>query len=600
MPVFQVFRTTIPVTARLFWLLFLLPLSAGAEDRLRVEISGLPDPMVANVRAHLSLTLLEEPSGIGVLLTRGSENARPRVTAHRVRELYEDAPGEIREALRPFGYYDPVIESDLDFGDELWLARFDVDLGEPVVIQSLKVDIEGPGADDTAIEEAVSAITLEEGEPLDHARYDRDKEALRQAALRAGYLDAAFTTHALRVDPAAREAWIELVLKTGPQYYFGSITIEQSILKPVFIQRYVRIKPGEPFDTRRLVALQSRLAATEYFQSVEVDPQREDAVDQRVPVVIKTIPRKPRRYAFGAGFSTDTGPRVNANVKFRRVNRRGHQITLDARASLIKQGVGAQYRIPIANVVKDRFVISATAEHEKVDEGETDRYVLGFSHDQGWLGAQRRLYANFSRENFSLGDDDDKVDFLIPGFNLSAVRADDVLFARRGLSLEVDVRGGSDQVLSETTFVRGEAAGHLALPLGERGRILARLRAGGMRVDDFLKLPPTERFFAGGDQSVRGYDYRSLGPTDASGENIGGEYLLVGSVEADYLVYGDFGVAAFFDAGNAADHFPPDLKRGVGVGLRYRTPAGMAKLDFAWPLDEDAQFRIHISFGSGL
>jgi translocation and assembly module TamA len=139
------------------------------------------------------------------------------------------------------------------------------------------------------------------------------------------------------------------------------------------------------------------------------------------------------------------------------------------------------------------------------------------------------------------------------------------------------------------------------LPLTQRSRLLLRGKLGVIQAAAFSDLPPSQRFFAGGDQSVRGYGYQELGPENSAGDVIGGQYLTVASIEADYLLYGNFGVAAFFDAGNAGDSFLPSLKKGVGIGLRYRSPVGMIRLDFAHPLDDpDNDFRIHISIGSDL
>jgi translocation and assembly module TamA len=138
-------------------------------------------------------------------------------------------------------------------------------------------------------------------------------------------------------------------------------------------------------------------------------------------------------------------------------------------------------------------------------------------------------------------------------------------------------------------------------PLGHRGRLLARARLGGMTVDDFSALPASERFFAGGDQSVRGYDYQTLAPRDINNEVIGGRYEAVASLEADYLFIGNYGAAVFVDAGNAADSFPPEPKIGAGIGFRWRSPVGMLRVDIAHPFDDPLNdYRLHISIGPDL
>jgi len=226
----------------------------------------------------------------------------------------------------------------------------------------------------------------------------------------------------------------------------------------------------------------------------------------------------------------------------RRINRRGHSIVAVSLLSGIKQSVGAQYKIPIGNLVSDRLIFSSTATWENVaDDGGSRRLTLGVNRNEKWRKFQRQLYIRFEREDFTLGEDDQIVNYFIPGMTLSRLKADNVLFPRRGYSWSADMRGAAAMLVSDTNIIRAEATGRAVFPLAERARALFRLQAGGMAVEDFSELPTTERFYAGGDRSVRGYKYQSLGPTDESGENTGGRYLLTGSAEVDYLIWKKWG-----------------------------------------------------------
>jgi translocation and assembly module TamA len=318
--------------------------------------------------------------------------------------------------------------------------------------------------------------------------------------------------------------------------------------------------------------------------------------------VIKTEPAKKWRFATGLGFGTDTGPRLTLAAERRRINRRGHSIVADSLLSGIEQSIGAQYKIPIGNLVSDRLVFSSKATWEDIaDDGESRRLTLGVNRNESWRGLQRQLYLRFEREDFTIGDDDEIVNYFIPGMTLSYLKADNVLFPRRGYSWSADIRGAAALLVSDTTFTRAEATGRAVFPLGERARALFRFQAGGMAVEDFSELPTTERFYAGGDRSVRGYKYQTLGPTDESGNNTGGRYLLTGSAEVDYLFWKKWGGALFIDTGNADDNFPPNLEVGAGAGLRWRSPVGMLRLDVAHPFtNSDDDLRIHISIGPDL
>jgi len=575
--------------------------SVRAEPVLELEITGVDGALLDNVRSHLSIARLERKPALLPLPLPGKQAPEETLSGDTIRRLHRRARKEILQALQPFGHYEPVIDARLEQHDEVWTARYHIDPGPATVIDSIDISITGEGEADPVILAALDAGKLRTGRQLLHADYDTTKQSLLKAALAAGYLDARFLDAELQVLPTARQARIRLRLDTGARYYFGPVTIQQDILNPDFIQRYVHFREGDPFATDQLLELQLALGDSRYFSQVEVDIQRDMAVEHHIPVIIRTQPIKPRLYAFGLGFGTDTGPRVSLGTEFRRINDRGHSVLTDAHASAISRSLGLQYKVPVGNLVSDRLVYKASASFEDVaDAGSTDLYTLGVNYNIEWGALQRRLYLNYQYEDFSLGEDSNTTQNLIPGVTLSQLRTDNVLYPRRGYSWSVDLRGAAG-VISDTRFLRTQANGRFVYPVGRKGRLLARSQLGATSVDDFANLPASERFFAGGDQSVRGYDYQKLGPTDDSGDIVGGRYLAVGSLELDYLFIGNFGAAVFVDSGNADDNFFPSLKTGAGAGLRWRSPVGMLRVDVAHPFDDEHDdYRIHISIGPEL
>jgi translocation and assembly module TamA len=573
---------------------------AQASERVSVEITGIEDELLDNVTAQLGIAQLDKKTRL--LPLPSVDEQETEVSEASVRSLHRAAPSEIRKALQPFGYYSPAIKSRLQREGDQWIASYRVNPGEPTLVTSLELGIQGDGRDNPQLRRVLESTRLTAGQRLQHVHYEQTKAALVKAALAAGYLDAKFARSEIRVHPRRHQAEIALFLDTGHRYYFGDIRIEQQILDPSLISRFVKIERGMPFDTEKLLTLQLALDDSGFFSRVEVDIQRQAAQDFHIPITIKTAPAKKWRFGTGLGFGTDTGPRLTLAAERRRINRRGHSIVADTLLSGIEQTVGAQYKIPIGNLVSDRLIFSAKTTWEDVaDDGESRRLTLGINRNEKWRKFQRQLYIRFEREDFTIGEDDEIVNYFIPGATLSRLKADNVLFPRRGYSWSADVRGAAALLVSDTTFIRGEATGRAAWPLGKRGRALFRLQAGGMAVGDFAELPTTERFYAGGDRSVRGYKYESLGPEDESGENTGGRYLLTGSTEVDYLFGKKWGAAVFIDAGNADDDFPPNLEIGAGIGLRWRTPVGMLRVDLAHPFsNSDDNLRLHISIGPDL
>jgi translocation and assembly module TamA len=572
-----------------------------AEPRVELEVSGLDKSLQDNVRAHLGIARLTPQSGLIPFMPFRQDQPAMAITESNVRRLHRKATEEIGQALQPFGYYEPVVEAKLTRDGDIWRALYHVDTGPPTRIDQVDIQISGAGQAHDSILDARQASHLRTGERLLHSDYEATKQSLLQAALAAGYLDARYQRAELRILKAQHSAQVQLLLDTGARYYFGPVSIEQDILDPDFVQQFVHIEQGTPFNTDELLELQLALSDSGYFSRVEVDSRRSAAADFHVPVVITTEPAKTRRYAIGLGYGTDTGPRLSLASEFRRINRRGHSVLADIRLSEILQSVGAQYKIPIGNLVSDRLIFSSRADFETIaDDGSSDRYTLGISHNEAWGPLQRRLYMNYQHEDFSLGEEDRRVNFFIPGFTLSQLSADDILFPRRGYTWSADLRGAPG-LISDTSYARLELAGKRVFPLGERGRLLLRSQLGAMSVEDFTRLPTTERFFAGGDQSVRGYDYQTLAPEDDSGEVVGGQYLAVGSIELDYLFVGNFGAAVFVDSGNATDDFLPSLKTGAGIGFRWRSPVGMLRIDIAHPFDHpDDDYRLHITIGPAL
>lgn len=572
------------MTARWLWC---LPLWLAALPALAigVDLEGIGGELADNARAFLTMTSLPA-------------DAAPA----RVRRAHRIAPGEIRKSLQPFGYYRPSIQGELDGEPGDWRVRYRVDPGPPTTITDLTVAVTGAGADDPRFRHAIERGGLVEGQRLRHARYEDTKTRLQQAAYAGGYLDAEFAEHEIRVDPEAAAAEIRLILDSGPRYRFGEVTVRQDVLRDSLMQRYVGIRRGEPFDPQKLLDAQYALNDSGYFARVEVDVDKAGAgEDHRVPIVIAAEPRPKRRYTIGAGFGTDTGPRGRAGVEWRRLNRRGHRAEIDLRASAVQTRLSSQYLIPVSNTSDDRYAIKGIVNQDEAGDGESELLVLGASRDKPLGGWQASAYVNFERETTRFADDVERTFLLTPGISASRTRADDPLVPRSGWSLFADVHGSVEGAASDVTFLQTQLRGRGVVPLLPRVRLLLRSEIGANLADRLTELPASQRFFAGGDRSVRGYDYESLGERNDEGDVIGGRYLLTASAEIDWRVYGDWGAAAFYDMGNAADDPDMDLKRGVGVGVRWYSPIGPVRLDLAHPLDDDdGGVRIHFTLGPDL
>ncbi|MGQ0503021.1 MAG: autotransporter assembly complex protein TamA [Panacagrimonas sp.] len=585
-------------------------LVANAQAKVRVEVEGLEDAERANVESRLSiLTQADEASKAADKAEKNDKNEKNDKSGEKTREdeariqrLHRQAEADIREALQPFGYYSPRIISKLTQDGPDWTARYTVNAGPPTLLGEITVKFEGEGASFEPLTDRLRHVPLKTGERLMHAEYESVKKRMSDAALANGFLDAKWAASELRVNPQTRLADVNLRLETGPRFYFGEVTVQQEGLDADVIQRYVHIQPGEPFDPQALLALQFRLSDLGYFQSVQIDPQRAQAdATRRVPILVTTTPRARSKYDFGMGYGTDTGARLSVGSDWRRLNHRGHTLTADFRLSEIKNTVGTTYLVPLGEEPGENLGLYTSAESQKLDAGDTLKYLIGSALNRSPGNLQQRYYLEYLHEESNFGDAFTTADLLTPGLSLSHSISDDPIYTRRGLYLFGDVHGAAKNVLSNATFAQTRLIARAHYPLTHRIRLIGRAELGYSLVDQFDELPASQRFFAGGDQSVRGYSYQSIGPKDKDGNVVGGRYLSVFSIESECRVWNNWGAAVFMDAGGADDNPGPRLFKGVGVGLRYRAPIGSLQLDLAHPMDGDESgIRLHFGVRVGV
>ncbi len=569
------------------WLLSALLLWAGAAQAgIEVEVLGLEGVEKDNVELRLRIRTAAKSPDLDDLLVEG---------------LHARAEDDIRSALQPFGYYSPKIESVLEGKAPDWKARYTVDKGLPTLITRIDVEVEGEGQKDRIFRRVFRRFPLTTYERLQHSEYEEAKTRLAQAAYAEGYLDAAFVSSQLRVNPEERSAEIELILSTGPRYFFGPVTVEQTNLKPGVAERYVTLEPGEPFDPQKLVDTQFALTDLDYFQSVEIEPQRNKAEDKRIPMLIRTTPRPKRKWDFGVGYGTDTGARTSVANDVRYFNRDGHKLHAELQLSQIKNNASGEYRVPLGRKPGEYWGFGGAVQTERYDDGESLKYVLNTSLNRFPGNWKRKWYLSFEHEESELSDKVQTADLLMPGIELNRSELNDQILTRRGWALFLDSHGAQKGALSNATFLQAHGIVRGVYPWSRKGRVLGRVEYGANIVDDFSDLPASQRFFAGGDQSVRGYSYQSIGPRDADGKVVGGKFLASFSLESDYYFWDKWGAAVFYDAGGADDDVMPQLFQGVGIGARYRSPVGYIQADVAHPLDGgESGLRLHLGIRVGL
>jgi len=567
----------------------IIPSYLMADDSVEVLIHGLEGDVLANVESALSV-----PEG---MVREGRVN-EPWLDYFR-----DSAEEKVRKAMEPYGYYNPGVSVIPERADGRYSLIIRVLPGKPVRITEAKVSISGPGAGEKSLADIVSGFPLRKGDILLHPKYEEGKGLLKAGAQNLGYLDADFSVSRILVSKEELSARIELAFETGPRYRFGPIRfVGAPEYSEKFLRRHLTFRKGDVFSQSKLGETQLHLLNSGRFNSALMTPEKDKAEDFLVPVLMTLKAAPPKRFRAGIGYSTDTGGRLSAKYTDLNVyGDSGHEFSGTLTLSERMQGLGVGYIIPGAKDIDNLTAFRLNFQREELDT--YDNRLISFeasrtrSFRKGRLGT---VYAKVQHEESTIAPENVSSFFLMPGLRFSQLIYDDLVRPTKGFRYAVEVKGTSKYLNSDMNLLQVLAQGNLLFPLPGKLSILTRVQTAVSLQDEPLReLPASLRFFAGGDRSVRGYKYQSLGPEDKSGEVTGGKHLLTGSIEIERALSNEWGIAVFYDAGNSFNSFSDiTFFQGAGLGLRYNTVIGALRLDFARQIGvDDPKFRIHFSAG---
>lgn len=575
----------------------MLTLSAHAQQQaqakaiLEVSYNGVEGELANNVESYL-----------GILEYDGM----PALSIFRVRFLTRRGEEEIKQALKPFGYYHTEVTSQITASDEVIAVAFNIDLGQRTTIREVAITIEGGLANDDAYVALRKRMPIQEGRPLLHSDYERSKSMLRNLAAERGYYNASFTEQKLLVELSDATATVRLTYDSGERFRFGAVSICCNHLSNAFIERYFPFAEGDYFHTRDLLDLQVALAGSDYFETVEVAPLWQQSQDKTVPVSLRVTPNQRDFYQIGPGYGTDTGARLTLGFDRRWVNDRGHRLSSLLRLSQIQSTGFVDYIIPGKNPARDQYSITGEVIDRSYEDLDSTLYRTSVRDTRHYNRWQRTYQVSYQQEDFRFGTAPRETSrFLVPSAEFSYVSSNldprNRNLVDSGYRVSARLEGASNNVFSSATFVSLTLSGKAVYSFNERWRALARAEIGAMETNNFAEVSPSLRFFAGGDHSVRGYAYQQLGPTNAEGVVVGGRYLGVASAEVDYLVAPNWRIAAFSDMGNSGMEWSMAWKQTLGLGVRWLSPIGPVRLDVAQAIDEpDKPWRLHLTIGPDL
>jgi translocation and assembly module TamA len=552
---------------------------------VEVVIEGVNEEIQRNLLVYLSLQRYRE---------------RDDLSADVVERLHERTPIEVRQALKPFGFYEPTVQSSVEHlpNGKDWRVTLKIDHGPAVILEEATVQVTGPGAEDPMFTSLIADSELRIGARLSHAAYDKLRGDLQRTALGSGFLDARFTRHELKVDPPSHRAWAYLTLETGPRYRFGPTEIEQDAIDQQLVRKYLRYKEGDYFEAVRLLTTQFALDDTQYFSTVEITPGRRDPETLTVPVSIRAEPSKKNKYTVGIGYGTDTRVRGTIAWDNRRLNRKGHRSRVELLGSNTKQAFEMHYIIPVGDPALEHVGLDWTVSREEKADLDLTTTEVTPNLTQIIGKWQRVLFLTFERSRSETPTEDTADNYIMPGISFARLPAsfsgESSLVLGNGLYAELT--GSHSALGSDADFLQLNVQDERVFHLGVNWHLILRAEVGLSAVADFSELPGSRRFFAGGDRSVRGFGLNELSPTDADGNRTGGRHLLVGSIEIERDLPRSFGVAVFFDTGNAVNKLGDPLEYSAGIGFRWRIPVVTLGIDIAQALSQpDLDPRLHLN-----
>jgi translocation and assembly module TamA len=558
--------------------------SAYAQGlRYRVEIDAPRD---------LARTLRQ-----GLSLVRWQSDAQ--MTPEQLGRIAKESEREAREVAATEGYFSATVETRIEEAQPEWTVTLKLEPGERTRVASVDIRFSGPATQDGEARKLFERVRerwlLRAGEPFRQADWDNAKRAALRDLSRWRYAAPRIADSKAAIDPETRQAKLEIELASGPPFKFGPVRVTG-------LKRYADsvaenlspIRPGDTYDRDVVLAYQRRLLESGYFASVQADLDTHPLLSDAAPLRVAVIEAASQDIETGISYTTDAGPRFelrygNQDI-FDSAWRHKTSLRVDQKEQILQLDFDSP---PKPDAHWNNFF--SRAKRTDIQNEITEELAVGAAHRFYAGFAPVALIGSMHFEQQILADREDYRQALYLGFRRSFQRTDDLVLPRKGLIGTVEL-GGAPPEISTERFLRVVANMSVLYPLSRIGDLLLRGQAGVVFAETRQGIPSTFLFRTGGDQTVRGYAFESLGVQQGDA-TVGGRRLLLGSIEYTHWIGDNWGPAVFLDAGNAWDSgatFNPAL--GYGLGVRFRTPIGPIRADIAYG-EETNQYRLHFSIG---
>jgi translocation and assembly module TamA len=572
------------VRAALCVVIALCSASARAELPYRVELVG-PNDLKEVVEPTLDLPRWRE---------------FPGMTPDLLRRLALEERDHIRAAVETEGYFSANVSAEVTEAEPEWLVRIVIEPGERTRIAQVDIRFSGPLLSDPDAEERMKAVrkswSLPVGDSFRQASWDAAKLAAVREVAALKYAAARVASSEARIDPGKAQATLDIEIESGPVFRVGAVEVRgTSRYDPKIVERLNPLRPGDEYSEEKVILFRRRLLELGHFASAEValdaDPAKADAAPLRVAV----IEGRAKRVDGSIGYTTDTGFRVRGN--YSDADLLGENWRLRAELLYQRDIQSALMSIDSQPLPGGSWnTVIASAERKDVEGQVTETETVAVARQWGLERLPSSLAVQWLHERQSIGGvNSDTTWATYLNYRYTFRNTDVVGSPRRGYLGTLNF-GTAVPGLSSRAFLRATAKANGFVPLSRNDDLLLRAEAGGVFATTRTGIPFAYMFRTGGDQSIRGYAYESIG-IELGGAVASARYLALASAEVTHWFTDVLGGAVFVDVGDAFETTESfDAKWGYGVGLRVQSPIGPFRVDVAYG-QAVKQFRLHFSVG---
>lgn len=506
----------------------------------------------------------------------------------------------VRQAMQALGYYNPKIVFIYPKKDSHVLT-IQIEKGDPVLVRNIDIEFRGDANSDPDFQKILTSLNLKPKSVFHHGQYESLKSRIKTLGVSNGYFDARMMESSVKVYPAEKSADVTIIYESGHRYKFGQIQVE-GIPDTAVIQPLLHFKAGQQYSTRQLAELSQSLSQTKYFKTVDVHPDMEHVQNYTIPVLVKLTHRSDNIMETGIGYSTDEGARLQWNWEKPWVNDKGHHFTSQLKIAQTTQTADFSYYVPNKNPIDDYYKFQTTLEDEDLDDTHYKQIETGIHYwTRMWGDWQRDYFFKTAYEEYTQGEDEGNTLLFLPGASLTRTRSRGGIDPYWGDQQTMTVMFSDPAWMSDTRFVSVWGKSKWLRTYDEKHRLIFRAEQGALLWGNLDKIPASERFFTGGDQTVRGYAYKSISPLDSSAKLSGALNTSVVSLEYNYQFAPKWRIATFVDAGTATNDYQDAWKVGTGIGTRWLSPVGALRIDLAFGVSErPIPFRLHFALGPEL